>query len=94
MCMAYTKKPVKKANEFSFVVVVREDRDGNLAAACGAVKENGLADELNLREFVENFSNSYFGFLDSLDVEDEGEEEDECEMEEEIPVPKRRVVKK
>jgi hypothetical protein len=83
-----TRKVVKK-NSYTFPVIVTES-EGQLVATVGEVTGN-MDDELNVREFVEHIANTYFDFLDSIDVEgnvdDDYEDEEEPEPE---PLPLKR----
>ena len=78
--MATAKKPVRKTakKSFSFVVMIT-DVNGDLIPSVSEVTGT-LKDELNVREYLEAQANTYFTFLDSLDVEgdvDEDYEDDE-----------------
>ena len=73
--MATAKKPVRKAvkKSFSFVVMIT-DVNGELIPSVS--EDTGtLKDELNVREYLEAQANTYFTFLDSLDVEGDVDED-------------------
>ena len=73
--MATAKKPVRKAvkKSFSFVVMIT-DVNGELIPSVSEVTGT-LKDELNVREYLEAQANTYFTFLDSLDVEGDVDED-------------------
>jgi hypothetical protein len=83
-----TRKVVKK-NSYTFPVIVTES-EGQLVATVGEVTGN-MDDELNVREYIEHMANTYFDFLDSIDVEGDVDDDyvDEEEPEPE-PLPLKR----